>query len=357
MRVAIIGTVGVPARYGGFETLVENILDHTGGNLSYWVYCSSKNYKNKRQRQYKNARLIFLPFKANGLQSIIYDAVSIIYALFTSGTLLVLGTSGCVILPFVRLFSKRKIIVNIDGLEHQRAKWSRFAKWFLKFSESLALRFASTIITDNVAIQQYVKEEYGKDSVMIEYGGDHVLEKGDDNILDKWNLAKQNFSFTVCRIEPENNINIILEAFQQMPDETLVIVGNWDKNIYGQELKQKYSNYKNIYIFEAIYDVRTLNGLRENCRCYVHGHSAGGTNPSLVEAMSLGLPIIAFDVVYNRETTENRAFYFKDSASLVENVRSLSAESYRTNALAMKDVAIRRYQWDNIVRKYESLFV
>ena len=356
MKIAIIGTVGVPAQYGGFETLVENILDHTGGEVCYEVYCSGKIYKENRAKQYKNARLVYLPFKANGWQSIPYDVASIFRALFSSDKLLILGTSGCVVLPIIRLFSKKEIIVNIDGLEHRREKWGKLAKRFLKLSESMAVRFANVVIADNVAIQQYVKTEYGKDAVVVEYGGNHVLEKGNDTFLDKLRLLKQDFAFTVCRIEPENNIHVILEAFKQMPNEKLVAVGNWHKSVYGQQLRQQYGDCENIYMLDAIYDIQSLNGLRENCRYYVHGHSAGGTNPSLVEAMSLGLPVVAFDVVYNRETTENKAFYFQDGKSLIKTVASLSADPLNANAAAMKEVAQRRYRWDIIVKKYEDLF-
>ena len=356
MKISIIGTVGVPAQYGGFETLVENILDHTEGDVCYQVYCSGKTARKNRVKQYKNARLIYLPFSANGAQSIIYDMVSIFHALHTSDELLVFGTSGCIILPVVRVFSKKKIIVNIDGLEHRRGKWNKFAKWFLRISERAAIRFANTIITDNVAIQQYVKEKYGKDSEMIEYGGDHVLVDGDDSVLNKWNLTKQNFALKVCRIEPENNIHTILDAFQQMPNETLVIIGNWNKNKYGKKLRQQYGHLENYRLLDAIYDMRTLNGLRKNCRYYVHGHSAGGTNPSLVEAMNLGLPILAFDVIYNRETTENKAFYFQNRESLVHQTSCFSEDALDTNASAMKEIAQRRYQWNAIVKKYEDLF-
>jgi len=355
MKIAIIGTVGVPAKYGGFETLVENLLVHKNReDISYRVYCSSRSYA-KKEKYYKGAKLTYIPFQANGIQSIIYDAVSIIHAIFTSDKLLILGVSGCIILPFVRLFSRKKIIVNIDGLEHRRGKWSKFAKWFLKTSERIAVRFSDVIITDNVAIQDYVKEHYGKDSEMIEYGGDHALEKGDDFVLKKWNLTKQNFAFKVCRIEPENNIHIVLDAFQHAPNETLVIIGNWDKNAYGQKLKQHYNTHKNIHLLDPVYEISTLNGLRENCRYYVHGHSAGGTNPSLVEAMNLGLPVLAFDVVYNRETTENKALYFQNAESLTNQINSLSAETLNNNASAMKEIALRRYQWGIIAKKYEDL--
>ena len=161
MKVAIIGTVGVPANYGGFETLVENMVrQNNSDNLEYSVYCSGKNYKD-RHWVYRGARTIYFPLKANGVQSIFYDICSILHALRQANVLLILGVSGCLILPFVRLFSKKRIIVNIDGLEHQRDKWNRYIRKFLKYSEALAVKYADVVVTDNKGIQDYVREEYG----------------------------------------------------------------------------------------------------------------------------------------------------------------------------------------------------
>ena len=169
MKVAVIGTVGVPANYGGFETLVENLLaKQQNPEIQYAVYCSARNYKEKRW-VYKGAKTLYLPFKANGIQSIVYDIVSIVRALRQADVLLILGVSGCLVLPLVRLFYKKRIIVNIDGLEHRRAKWKNYVRKFLKRSEATAVKNADVIVSDNKGIQDYVRHDYGKESVMIEY--------------------------------------------------------------------------------------------------------------------------------------------------------------------------------------------
>ena len=116
----------------------------------------------------------------------------------------------------------------------------------------------------------------------------------------------------VCRIEPENNVHVVLKAFAQLPEKTFVMVGNWNNSEYGKSMKADYGNYSNIHLLDPIYDQVKLDKLRSNCLVYIHGHSAGGTNPSLVEAMYLGRPVIAFDVSYNCVTTENKALYFKN---------------------------------------------
>jgi len=151
-KVAIIGTMGIPAKYGGFETLTEYLTKNLYKKYNLTVYCSSKSYKHKIA-QHNGANLKYINLNANGIQSIPYDIISIIKSLKESDTLLILGVSGCIILPIIRVFSKKNIIVNIDGLEWKRDKWGKFAKWFLKYSERLAVKYANSIVADNKVIQ------------------------------------------------------------------------------------------------------------------------------------------------------------------------------------------------------------
>jgi glycosyltransferase involved in cell wall biosynthesis len=347
MKVAIIGTQGLPARYGGFETLAENLVEHTSeGVFEFTVYCSARAYS-KRIEHYKNAKLVYLPFSAQGVQSIFYDLVSILHSIRSHDKLLVLGVSGCFILPFLPARLRKKIIVNIDGLEHKRDKWNWFARKILLSLESLAVSFAGAVIADNKVIQEYIGTTYGKNSHLIEYGGDHASEVP---------APKQgSYYFCVCRIEPENNIHLILHAFSLLPFN-LVIVGNWDANKYSKELKIKYQGVANIQLLAPIYDLTKLNALRAACKWYIHGHSAGGTNPSLVEAMNLGLNILAYDVHFNRETTEELALYFKNSEDLVTRLRSIEDGQHKDNKQSMKEIAVRRYTWGVISEKYFRLF-
>lgn len=357
-EVSIIGTVGVPANYGGFESLVENIIgENASPDIKYTIYCSSKNYKS-RLTEYKNAKLKYIALDANGAQSIIYDIISLIKASSNSDVIVVLGVSGCIFLPIYRLFSKKRLVINIDGLEHRRDKWGKWTRRFLKLSEKMAVKYADVVITDNKGIQDYVTDEYGKDSVLIAYGGDHVLRDISDDesrrILGNYNLVSGEYSFSVCRIEPENNVHITLEAYAKT-GRNLVFVGNWSRSLYGQELYDKYSKYENIKLLSPIYDLNTLYVLRKNCNLYIHGHSAGGTNPSLVEAMFFKKPIVAFDVVYNRETTENKAVYFSDVATLADAL-NISPELCRKNAEDMYEICNRRYRWNIIAKQYEKLY-
>lgn len=354
MKVAIIGIQGVPANYGGFETLVENIIgDNKSTDVEYTIFCSSKDYPQKIT-EYKGAKLKYIPLSANGAQSIPYDMLSLLKVPKETDIILILGVSGSLILPFFRIFSKKKLIINIDGLEHRREKWNKISRYYLKLSEKIAVKYADIVIADNKGIQDYVKQEYAKESVLIAYGGDHVIRDIDPifekDTLAQFSLLPHDYSITVCRIEPENNCHKTLEAFSKT-NKKLIFIGNWNRSKYGRELKEKYSKYPNIKIQDPIYDVNILYVLRKNAGLYVHGHSAGGTNPSLVEAMFFGCPILCYDVVYNRASTFDKAYYWFNVDELVKLLQrnDLSGE-------VMKSIATQKYTWKVITSQYESLY-
>ena len=319
-KISVIGTVGVPACYGGFESLVENMLDFTPVDVEYTVFCTSQKYKEKLD-SYKGAKLVYLDLNANGKDSILYDYKSMKMSL-DSDIMLVLGVSGCIFLPFIRRKYKGKIITNIDGLEWKRDKWNFLAKWLLHYSEKQAVKYSDIVIGDNKGITDYVKEAYNKDAVLIAYGGDNAVKITDDALYEKYPYMKNPYAVTVCRIEPENNIHKILEAFCKMPEQQLVMVGNWKNGEYGSQLKEQYSKFENIHLLDPIYESHEINWIRSNASLYIHGHSAGGTNPSLVEAMNLGLPILAFDCVYNRATTLDSCLYWKSSEDIISIVNN-----------------------------------
>jgi glycosyltransferase involved in cell wall biosynthesis len=356
-KVAIIGTVGLPACYGGFETLTAYLVKHLHQEHDLTVYCSGKKYpKAERRSHYESAKLVYLPFQANGAQSIIYDCLSILHAVLFADVLLILGVPGGLLLPFVRWFTNKKIIISIDGIEWRRDKWNRYAKWFLRWSESLAVRFSHADISDNDAIQNYTARAYSTRSRVIEYGGDHARKQPiTDAAREKYAFLAQPYAFKVCRIEPENNVHLVLGAFAELPSYPFVLVGNWNNSAYGRQLRQEYGQCPNLHLLDPIYDQAQLDVLRSNCHVYVHGHSAGGTNPSLVEAMSLGLPVLAFDVSFNKATTEHKAMYFTDKAELKKHIGATRIGTWKALGQEMQAIADRRYNWAVIARKYNYL--
>lgn len=354
--VAIIGTVGIPAQYGGFETLAENLTRYLGMGFDLTVFCSGKAYAERLSR-HNGARLKYLPLCANGLQSIPYDVLAIVMSLRHVDTLLILGVSGCAFLPFIKPFFRGRIIVNIDGLEWKRQKWNGLAGKFLRLSESIAVRFADVVIADNKVIQQHVADAYGKTSHLIPYGADHVWPMPlDSDTLERFPFLEKPYAFSVCRIEPENNIHVILDAMASFPQLPLVLIGNWKGSEYGRKLLQQFGDVPHLHLMDPVYNPEKLEPIRSNASLYLHGHSAGGTNPSLVEAMYLKLPIVAYDVDYNRETTEDSALYFSSATDLKSLVASLDSVNMENIASRMHEIAWRRYRWPVIAEAYAALF-
>ena len=357
-KVAIIGTNGLPGRYGGWDQLLNHLTDNLKNKFSFVVYTSFYNAQKGLER-FNDAELKIIPLKANGVQSILYDIASMIHAIYNRyGILLILGTSGCLFLPIARLFGK-KIILNIDGAEWKRGKWGRIAKAFLLQSEKIGVKYSDIVISDNKKIQEYVLEKYGIKSELIEYGGDNAkFIPMSIGTQQKYSIVPNNYAFKVCRIEPENNLDMILEAFVNTTLQ-LVVIGNWNFSFYGTELRKKFRIYSNLILLDPIYEQTKLDELRGNCCLYIHGHSVGGTNPSLVEAMNLGLCCVVFNVSYNIETTENLALYFRSKEELEIIVKKYIDNEIDTAFYkeSMKEIAGRRYLWNVVIDKYLNLFL
>ncbi|WP_183925667.1 DUF1972 domain-containing protein [Sphingomonas sp. BK069] len=353
-RVAIVGTVGLPAAYSGFETLAEHLVrynEREGSPLALTVYCSARHFA-ERPPVYHGAAMRYVNLDANNASSLIYDAVSMAAALREGvDTILLLGVSGAWAVPFVRLLTGARVVTNIDGIEWKREKWRGAARWILRASEWIAARFSHAVIADNGAIVEHVRQSYGRDSVLIAYGGDHALAPAPT----PYPGLPEHYALALCRIEPENNVSMILEAFATDPALPLVFIGNWDRSAFGRELKQRYAASPHIRIVDPVYDLATLHTIRAGSSLYVHGHSAGGTNPSLVEMMHFGRPILAFDCVFNRQSTEDAALFFDDAGSLQHLVAATVASGGAEQGQRMAAIARARYTWSQIGAAYVRL--
>jgi glycosyltransferase involved in cell wall biosynthesis len=356
-KVSLIGTNGIPARYGGFETLTEYLARYLNEDYELYCYCA-KTPKKKRIKKYLNTKLMYLPFKANGWQSMVYDALSIINSLFKHDVLVILGFSGVFAFPLKLLFRK-KIIFNIGGIEWQKVRGKKLTgaieiytkKWF----EWICVKCSDTIIVDNQVLFDYVKSKYGITSVLAEYGGDHAkYEPVSEDLKKKYAFFENGYDVSISRAQEDMNIHLLIDAYKSL-NRNLVIVSNWEISDYGIKLKKENKDkYENIFLLDAIYDLAVLNAIRSNCEIYLHTHSLCGTAPSLVEAMSLKVPVVCFDVATNRATTEEKSLYFKDIASLkriLEDIDSAKLDNLRDD---MFEIADRRYNWERIVGLYKT---
>lgn len=365
-KIAIIGTAGIPARYGGFETLANELVNNLPEDFDLTVYCSSRIYTRKERRNSdKKVNHVYIPLRPNGYQSILYDLYSLVHALFNSDVLLILGISGVIFLPLIRILSNRRIIVHVDGQEWNRSRWNTIIKSFLKLSERIAVICAHSVITDHPVIESYIRNTYNKSSSMIGYGGDHVFtvenDESDQELSSYMKLITENkdpgYAISVGRIVPENNYNIILEAYSELPGKRIILIGNWQSSRYGRKLKIKFQQYENMILLDPVYNQKHLNLLRSNASVYLHGHSCGGTNPSLVEAMFLGLPVIAHNNPFNLSTTENQAFYFSDENEIVKILGSNSQKDFESCGKRLQSVAQEKMKWAEVARKYTELFL
>lgn len=358
---SIIGTVGLPAQYGGFETLAEQLVraaEARGISRQLSVWCSSAQGRGKPARRYRGARLHSLPIAANGAASIAFDALSGARELLLPGgadTVLALGVSGAAPLTALRPLTNRRLIFNVDGREADRAKWGRLAQRVLSQSLSRAVAHADEIVADNAALAQELRERYACSPRVIAYGGDHAQAAPRADIADL--KLPRHYALTVARAEPENNLETLFKAFARMPSLPLVVVANWSRTSCGRRLRAAWDGVPGLRLIEAEYLPGRLHAIRAGAWLYVHGHSAGGTNPSLVEMMGFGVPLLTWDCAYNRTTSAGLAPCFSSSHELADLVRRYASRPDLCAALGatMRSVARHRYRWDDIAEAYFDL--
>jgi Glycosyltransferase len=358
MKISILGTRGIPAKYGGFETFAEEIsalLAEKGYDVT--VQCDSESYSHD---YYRGARLYFSSVSKSD-HPLRYYFEGIRWATKNSDIILVASAAGS-FFYFLNFFRKKLIITNPDGLEHHRRKWSPLKRLYLKISEALAVKLSSYIIADSFAIEKYLNDTY-KSSVqkirVIEYGA-YLNRVADFSVLKKYGLTQNEYYLVVCRLERENNLEMICEAFQKaLTSFTLVIVGNIENNSeYINRLVNQFSSAK-IRFLDGIYDKTELCTLRYSCKAYIHGHSVGGTNPSLLEAMASRNVILAHDNTFNREVTSGNQLYFSTIGQCTKMINEIELmtneeiEKYKEQSFNMIST---RYTWDRILGKYLELF-
>lgn len=341
--VAFIGAAGLPNRYGGFEAFLEHcapeVLKHAS---AVYVTCDAGLYEDKNP-VYKGVNRVFLRTPANGAYSVLHDLLAFLSVYRQATHIVVLGVSGGLWFPLFRFLcdlSGKKLAVNVDGVEWQRGKFSLFKRILLRAFDASAQIFSHKIIYDNPALERFLFSYCRGKAACIAYSGDHVLRVP--------NVAKEpGTALTICRIEPENNIEMLIQGALASDLKEYVIVGNWGKSAFGRQLRDKYASFKKLVFLDPVYDPVKLAELRERCEYYLHGHSVGGTNPSLVEMVFYDCRLLCFDVPYHRETCGEIAGYFRNSAELTKRLGELKSHD---NA----DRAVRRLKMtkDFISRAY-----
>ncbi len=358
MKIGIIGTRGIPNNYGGFEQFAEFVAPALA-ERGHDVYVYNSSLHPYRESSWKGVKLIrkFDPEKKTGpFGQFIYDLNCIIDSRKRNyDVILQLGYTSSSVWTF--LFPKRSILItNMDGLEWKRSKYSNPVKKFLKKAEKWAAIYSDYLIADSKGIQQHLLDAYQKEANFIAYGAS-LFTSSDESALSAFKLAKHNYNLLIARMEPENNIETILIGHQASRSKRkLVLVGNY-KSPFGSYLKDKYENENTLFL-GALYDLNLLNNLRHFSHFYFHGHSVGGTNPSLLEAMASQALIIAHENIFNKSVLGDDAFYFSGSSDITG---LLNAEIQRNDFhsfLSNNNKKIKlHYSWHHITDLLENMLL
>lgn len=364
MKIAILGTKGIPNNYGGYEQFAEYVSTRlVDKGHSVTVY--NPSYHAFREESFKGVKIrrIYSPEKLiGGAANIIYDHFCLADALSKDFDIIYEAGYHSVALSLLFLKVKKKkrpvIVTNMDGLEWRRTKWNKLVQLVIKRLEKIAVSESPFLISDNKGIQKYLMEKFGKQSFYVPYGADQV-ESFDPKYLSTYSLQPNNYFILVARLEPENNIETILLGHKlSLTKEPILVVGN-NKTKYGQYLKKNFEN-DNVRFVGGIYKKEKLDSLRYYSAAYFHGHSVGGTNPSLLEAMACRCFIWAHDNPFNKSVLDNSAIYFQnanDISKLFQSADSLRRDHY-ANFEEQNFLKIREtYSWDIVVKQHEDLFL
>ena len=359
LKIAILGTRGIPNYYGGFEHISEYVsagLVKRGHSVT--VYNSHNHPYKADTWNGVNIQHCYDPeYLVGTAGQFIYDLNCLIDARRKKfDVVLLMGYTSCSV--WGMLYPKKStIITNMDGLEWKRSKYSKSVQQFLKYAEKLAVKHSHFYISDSRVIKDYLENKYDIHSEYIPYGADLISEIEREQ-LDVVSAKKEDYFLLMARMEPENNIETILEGFNSSNSHrTFKVLGDTG-NRFGQYIRERFKNDERIQFKGAIFDTARVRMMQNNSYLYFHGHSVGGTNPSLLEAMASEALIAAHDNPFNKSVLHTDAFYFSDASGvrhLVENVQRDGTE----RAMVKNNVHKIAYQfnWEKIVNEYEAFIM
>lgn len=379
-NIFIIGSRGLPAQYGGFETFVEKLISHkVSPAIRYHVACLSDE-STGNHFDYKGADCFTVnPPKLGPARVIAYDMMAINYSLklikkegIQSPIFYILGnTIGAFIVHFAKKIQSVGgiLLVNPDGLEWKRAKWSKPVQSYLKYSEKEMTKYANLIISDNRGIETYIQNTYPwARTTFIAYGTDlskTTLTAEDDPVRDwyqKWQTQEKDYYLILGRFVPENNYEIAIREFMKSSTERdLVIICNHEGNAYFDELRQitGFDKDKRVKFVGTVYDQDLLKYIRNQAFAYIHGHEVGGTNPGLLEALAQTDLNLIYNVDFNHQVAQETALYWnKEDGNLSQLIDSVDGQvSFEDLGNAAKANMKENYTWEKIVGEYEELFL
>lgn len=359
MRIALIGTRGVPAHYGGFETCVEELgkrLIDRGHEVT--VYCRDSYYENKLPA-YLGMKLKYLPnLKRKSLDTLSHTLLSVFDAARQPfDVLMVFNAANSPALLLPRLLGRR-IAINTDGLEWKRGKWGPVGRRYYKFAEWLSCKVANRIVTDSLGIQDYYRNQYRVEGAHISYGA-YVEKSRNPSLIESLGVAPGEYFLQVTRFEPENNPLLTIQAFKRLntTKKLLVVGGVPYESSYSRAIAAEAD--ERVILPGSVYDRELLNELWCNCFAYVHGNEVGGTNPALLQTMASGCFTIAIDVSFSHDVLLDAGIYYRkspeDLASRMQWVLDHADELHVFKKKAVERITAH-YSWDLVTDQYEELF-
>lgn len=357
MRIGIIGSRGIPNRYGGFEELAEQLSIRLV-KLGHSVFVYNGHRHPFAEKSFKEVRIIhkYDPEHRFGtVGQFIYDFNQIVDTHWRKfDVILQLGYTSSGIWQWLLPRSAR-IVTNMDGLEWKRSKYSAFTRRFLKRSERWTARHAHLMVADNPEIENYLHSKYGGQAVYIPYGAE-VLKEPDESVLEPYHIRPGEYNLIIARMEPENHIAEVLEGVISSHSEKLMLVMGNLQTKYGQSLQERFKDSR-IRFLHAEYNKSIVNNLRHFSHLYFHGHSVGGTNPSLLEAMACGALIAAHRNPFNEAVLGENAFFFSSPQEVTNLLDTVTPSDLTQTMIRRNTNAIReQYNWKSIAEQYELIF-
>ena len=378
-NIIIIGARGYEKEYGGWETFVTNLINnYNDKNTKFYVPELNHNKKNSNieVRNGVTCRQIFVPKQGSMTMMTFAFKATLYFMKYIKKEKLenvVMYTLGYRVGPLFTLIHKKltkmgvKIVINPDGIEWKRAKWNILIKEYLKISEKTMIKASDYVVCDSKNIESYIKSKYNKPTTFIAYGSYlkdiKDIDKKTKLFMEKYDIKKREYYLIVGRFVPENNYELIIKEFMKSSTKKdLVIISNVEKNKFYEKLKLKTNFDKDprIKFVGPVYDQDILTRIRKNAKAYIHGHSAGGTNPSLLEALGITDVNILYDACYNKEVGEDAALYFSNEddslckqLEIVEKFKVKEQNEYGEKA---KNRIKENYTWKIIVNKYKKIF-
>lgn len=358
LTIAMVGTRGVPAAYGGFETAIEEVgrrLAARGHDVVVYTRGSER-----RDKEYLGMRVVHLPaIPVKQIETLSHSGLSTLHLLLRRrpDATFVFNAANAPFLPLLRL-RRAPVALHMDGLEWRRSKWGPRGKAYYRWAEQFGVRTADALIADAPGIADYYRHQFDVPTELIRYGAP-ILEEPPARGVAELDLAPGGYHLVVARFEPENHVLEIVQGYRESAAKLpLVVVGSAPYSAeYTQEIQRVADSDDRIRLVGGVYDQDLLDALYANAVTYLHGHSVGGTNPSLLRAMGAGTAVIGFDVPFNREVLDGNGWFFRDAADVAAHVVAAEADPATTADLAeaAQGRARSHFRWDDVTDEYESV--